>query len=42
VLTIAVSRSLPNSVLTFKKTPEQALQEVQQHMERQFAEVLGW
>jgi multiple sugar transport system substrate-binding protein len=31
-----------NSVLTFKKTPEQALQEVQQHMERQFAEVLGW
>ncbi len=29
-------------LLNFRKTPEQILQEVQQHMERQFAEILGW
>jgi len=31
-----------NAVIHMQKSPEQVLAEVQQHMEQQFAEVLGW
>lgn len=31
-----------DDLLNFRKTPEQILQEVQKHMELQFAEIMGW